>query len=452
MIELIDGKEAVRLLTAHTYGTWMAQKAWQEPRFITRAEGTRLYDQNGKSYLDLSSQLMCSNLGHGNRAVVDAICGQARELPYVYPGFACGSKVRAVESLLEVIPRGLDQFFFSTSGTEANEAALKIIRQYMQREQKYKIISRYRSYHGSTAASISLTGDPRRWFAEPVNTIPGVVFAPDAYCYRCPFQLEYPSCSLQCAEYVDYIIKEEGNVAAIFIEPVVGTNGVIVPPKEYLPRLRQIADENEVLLVVDEVMSGWFRTGKCFATEHWGVIPDILTTAKGCTGAYTPVGITATKTDIRNYFDERYFAHGHTYAMHPLVIAAIPAAIEEYKRLMATGRPQKLSKHLESKLRALMEKHVSVGDVRGLGHFWAVELVKNRHTKEPFNTKADKAALRPLTVSKLAVMMLDRGVYVAGWYNHFIIAPPLIVTEEECDEALDVFESVLTFADQEAQT
>jgi len=438
------------LITRHTYGTWRPQSSWKSPLFITRAEGTHFYDESGQAYLDFSSQLMCSNLGHVNEAIVEAICRQARELPYVFPGLACEAKARAVERLLEVMPHGLDQFFFSTSGTEANEAALKIIRQYMGNQSKYKVISRYRSYHGSTAGSIALTGDPRRWFAEPASSISGVIFAPDAYCYRCPFQLEYPDCSLQCAEYVDYMIKEEGNVAAIFVEPVVGTNGVIVPPNEYFPRLREIADKKDVLLVVDEVMAGWFRTGKCFAIEHWGVIPDILTTAKGCSGAYTPVGVTATTSKIRDYFEERFFSHGHTYAMHPLAIAAIPAAIDEYKKLMASGLPQKVSEHLGRQLAALMDVHVCIGDVRGLGHFWAVELVKDRKTKEPFNTKADKAALKPLTVSMLTAEMLKRGLYVAGWYNHFIIAPPLIVTVDEIDEGLRIFSEVLAAADEQS--
>jgi len=446
---MAEQEELLRLIADHTYGTWRPQKGWKRPLYITKAEGVRFYDDQGRSYLDFSSQLMCSNLGHGNRAIIEAIRKQAERLPYVAPSFACEAKARAVEALLEVMPQGVDRFFFSTSGTEANEAALKIIRQYMEPQRKYKIISRYHSYHGSTSGSIALTGDPRRWFAEPVNKIPGVIFAPDAYCYRCPFGLSHPGCSLQCAEYVDYMIKEEGNVAAIFIEPVVGTNGIIVPPAEYLPRLREIADENGVLLVVDEVMSGWYRTGEWFAVDHWSVKPDILITAKGCSGAYAPVGITATTGEIRDYFEERAFSHGHTYTMHPLVVAAIPAAIAEYKRLMATGLPQRVSKHLARRLQELIGRHKSIGDVRGLGHFWAVELVKNRETKEPFNTKADKAALKPLMVAKLSAEMLKRGLYMVSWYNHFIIAPPLTITEEEVDEGLEIFDEVLEIADRE---
>lgn len=203
----------------------------------------------------------------------------------------------AVEALRSVLPKNLEKLFLSTSGTEANEAAFKLIRQY--KAPSYKILSRYRSYHGATPASLTFTGDPRRFLAERARcTIDGVRFAPDAYCYRCPFGLKYSDCDIQCARYVDYMIKEEGNVAGIIVEPIVGTNGRIVPPPEYFPILRQICDQNDILLTVDEVMTGWFRTGKAFAIEHWNVTPDILTTAKGCTAAYTPVGVTATTREI----------------------------------------------------------------------------------------------------------------------------------------------------------
>ena len=444
----MDEQTVRTLLVEHSFGTWRPQRDWHEPGVVERAEGVYFYDKQGRPYLDFASQLMCSTLGHGNAAIVEAICRAATSLPYVAPSFACESKAEAIQAVLEVMPEGLDQLFFSTSGTEANEAALKITRQYMKSKGRYKIISRYRSYHGSTAGSVALTGDPRRWFAEPTGVMPGVVFAPDAYCYRCPFELSRATCQLQCAEYVRYMIEEEGNVAAIFVEPVVGTNGVIVPPEGYFQRLRAIADEYGVLLVVDEVMSGWFRTGPCFAIENWGVTPDILTTAKGCTGAYTPVGLTVTRRSIRDHFENEFFAHGHTYSMHPLAVAAIPAAVSEYKRIVASGAPSVASHRLEHGLSGLKDKHKCVGDVRGMGHFWAIELVKNRRTKEPFNTKSDKADLKPLAVSKLAAMMMRSGVHVGSWYNHFIIAPPLTIREEEIDEGISVIDDVLEVADE----
>lgn len=447
---MVDFEKDIKLITNHIYGTWRAQKGWKEPLYISKAEGVYLYDDKGKPYLDFSSQLMCSNLGHGNKAIIDAICKQAGKMAYVAPAFACEAKAKAVEALRDVMPEGLDRFFFSTSGTEANEAAVKMLRQYMA--PKYKIISRYRSYHGATATSISLTGDPRRWYAERTRcTIPGVVFAPDAYCYRCPFGLKYPDCNIQCVEYVDYIIKEEGNVAAVFVEPVVGTNGELVPPKEYFPRLRKICDENQVLLVVDEVMSGWYRTGKWWAIDNWNIKPDMLTTAKGCTGAYTPVGVTVTGKKIRDFFEEEVMCHGHTYSMHPLAISAIPAAIEEYKKLIATGLPQRVSNHLEKKLHELSDRHECVGDVRGIGHFWAVEIVKNRKTKKPFNTKADKFSHKLLMTDRISSEALKRGLYIANWYDHFTIAPPLIITQEEVDEGIEIFDEVLKIADKEVE-
>ncbi len=447
MTEITD---MVQLMAEHTYGTWRPQKNWKSPLFVTRAEGVHFYDDQGKQYLDFASQLMCSNLGHGNEAIVEAVCKQAEKLPYVSPGFLCEMKAEATEALLSVLPEGVDQIFFSTSGTEANEAAVKIVRQY--KAPKYKVIARYRSYHGSTATSLSLTGDPRRWYAERArSTVPGVVFAPDPYCYRCPFGLECPECGIQCAEYVDYMIKEEGNVAAMIVEPVVGTNGKIVPPPEYYPRLREICDENEVLLIADEVMSGWYRTGSVWALEHWGVQADIITTAKGCTGAYTPVGATATRTDIREFFEERVLNHGHTYAMHPLALAAIPAAVQEYQKLMETGLPGRVSQHIERELHALMDRHASIGDVRGLGHFWGIEIVKNRETKEPFNTKADKW-VKPLMTDKVSRAAMERGLYLHNWYDHFTISPPLIITEEQVKEGFAILDEVLEIADSEVDS
>jgi taurine--2-oxoglutarate transaminase len=406
-----------------------------------------MYGENDKRYIDFSSQLMCSNLGHKNKVIIEAIVKQAEKLPYIAPSFAQEAWLNAVEALLTVMPAGLDKFFFSTSGTEANEAALKIIRQYMA--PSYKVISRYHSYHGSTTTGISLTGDPRRWYAERARcTIEGIRFAPDAYCYRCPFDLNYPACNIQCAEYVDYMIKEEGNVAAVFVEPVVGTNGRIVPPPEYLPRLRKICDENGVLLATDEVMSGWYRTGSVWAVQNWNIIPDILTTAKGCTGAYTPVGITATNRKIAEYFEEETLVHGHTYAFHALALSAIAPSVAEYKKLMATGLPQRVSKHLERRLYELGDHHECVGDTRGIGHFWALEIVKNRKTKEPFNTKADKFR-KVLMNNKIAAEALKLGLYIAPWYDTIIIAPPLIITEEQIDEGIAILDKVLEIADRE---
>ena len=439
----------IKALTDHTYGTWNRQSAWTTPLLITDAEGVYFYDDKGKSYIDFSSQLMCSNLGHKNKAVIEAITKQAEKLAYVAPGFANEAAIEAVEALRAVMPKNLNKFFFSTSGTEANEAALKMVRQ--SRAPAYKVISRYHSYHGATAAGAAFTGDPRRWFAEQARcVVDGVCFAPDNYCYRCPFDLAYPDCKVQCARYLDYMIKEEGNVAAMIVEPVVGTNGRIVPPPEYFPILRKICDENDVLLIADEVMSGWFRTGKTFAMENWDVEPDLLTTAKGATAAYTPVGITVSSDKVAEYFEKELFCHGHTYAYHPLAASAIPAAIAEYDKLFKSGLPQKASQHLEKKLYELGDKHICVGDVRGIGHFWAIEIVKNRKTKEPFDYKADKLSGKALMTAQIAGDAMQQGVYMAAWYDTLVIAPPLIITEEQIDEAIEIIDKSLKIGDEQA--
>ncbi len=444
---VLKTEEVVQLTVKHTYGTWRFQRGWK-PLHIVDAEGCYFYDANGKRYLDFSSQLMCSSLGHKNKAVIDAICKQARKLPYISPVFTCDVRAELSKLLLKVFPKGLEKFFYTTSGTEANEAAIKIARLYTG---KYKIISRYRSYHGSTAGSIAATGDLRRWPVEPMGKIDGVIFAPDADTYRCPFGLDYPDCAIACAEYIDYMIKHENNVAAIIVEPVVGTNGVLIPPKEYLPMVREIADKNGVLLIADEIMSGWGRTGEWFAVNHWKVKPDILTTAKGITGAYAPLGVTATTREIADYFEDHYFAHGHTYEAHPLTLAPAIAAVKEYERLDLINGAKKKGEYLGKRLEELKEKHESVGDVRGLGLFWAVELVKSRKTKEPFYESKDKLAGKPSLLDKMASEMMRDGVYLMNWLSHFVIAPPLIITEAEMDEGVDALDQSLNIADKEVK-
>jgi taurine---2-oxoglutarate transaminase len=431
------------LTARHTYGTWRPQKGWK-PVHIKRAEGCYYWDASGKRFLDLSSQLVCSNLGHQNEAVTEAICKQARELAFIGPAHTCDVRGEVVLKLLEVMPKGLDKFFFATSGTEANEAAIKIARQYTG---KHKIIARYTSYHGSTAGSIAATGDFRRWFVEPAGKIDGVLHAPEVNCYRCPLGHSYPSCATACADYVAYMIDHDENVAAVIMEPVVGTNGVLVPPPEYLPKIAELCKKRGVLLILDEVMSGWGRTGKWFASEHYGVVPDILTTAKGITNAAAPLGVTATTCAIADYFEENFFPHGHTYEAHPLTLAPALAAIDEYRRLDLLNRSTKMGHYLGGKLRALQAKHPSVGEVRGLGLFWAVDLVKDRKTKEPFNVPQDKYNKRPMVVDGVVGEMNKRGVSVMGWVSHLVVAPPLIITEEQIDEAMTALDAALEIAD-----
>jgi taurine--2-oxoglutarate transaminase len=441
----LTSQEVTDLTARLTYGTWRFQKGWK-PIHVVDAEGCYFTDGNGKKYLDFSSQLMCVTLGHKNPAVIKAIEEQAHTLPYIAPGFATDIRAALSQLLLEVLPDGLEKFFFATSGTEANEAAFKIARMVTG---KTKIIARYRSYHGSTMGSVAATGDPRRWAMEPAGKIPGIIFAPEVNCYDCPLNHQYPECGIACVEYIEHMIENESDVAAVIVEPVVGTNGVLVPPKEYMPRLREICNNNNVLLIADEVMSGWGRTGKWFAVDHWDVKPDILTTAKGITTAYVPLGLCATTGKIAQYFDDHYFSHGHTYEAHPLTLAPAIAAINELRRLKLVERSLEMGEYMNKKLNVLKEKHPSVGDVRGIGLFWAVELVKNRKTKEPFNTYKDKVGGTPLVVDRIAAEMMKNGVFIQAWVSHFIIAPPLIASKEEIDDGVAALDQALAIADRE---
>src|SRR5258705_2127791 len=445
--QTLTSQEVVDLTRQYNYGSWRFQKNWN-PMHVVDAEGCYIVDGAGKRYLDFSSQLMCSNLGHKNQAVIDAIARQAQQLSYAMPGYATTDRAELSQLLVEILPKGLNKFFFTTSGTEANEAAFKIARMVTG---KTKIISRYRSYHGSTMGSIAATGDPRRWAMEPAGKVQGVIFAPEVNCYKCPIGHDYPGCGIACAEYIEHMIVNESDVAAVIVEPVVGTNGVLIPPMEYMPRLRKICDSNGVLLIADEVMTGWCRTGKWFAMDHWDVAPDILTTAKGITNAAIPLGLCATTERIASYFDEHFFSHGHTYEAHPLTLAPAVASINEMKRLKLNDRANEMGAYLGKKLHALEASHPSIGEVRGIGLFWAVELVKNRQTKAPFNIGADKVAGRPLLVDKVSARMMGNGVFLQSWMSHFVFAPPLIVTKEDIDHGVAVFDEALSFADAEVE-
>jgi len=439
----LTSEEIIALTRQHNYGTWRKQKTWK-PMHVVDAEGCYFIDAAGRRYLDFSSQLMCVNLGHKNPRVIEAIAEQARELPYIMPGYASTSRAKLSQMLLELLPEGLEKFFFATSGTEANEAAFKIARMYTG---KTKIISRYRSYHGSTSGSIAATGDPRRWAMEPGGKGPGVIFAPETNCYKCPIKHTYPGCNIACADYIEHMIANESDVAAIIFEPIVGTNGVLVPPDEYMPKLKAICEKHGVLMIADEVMTGWGRTGKWFCVDHWGVKPDILVTAKGITSAYVPLGLCATTKRIADYFEENYFSHGHTYEAHPMTLGPAVATIEEMQRLGLVERAAALAPYVGAKLEALKASHPSIGDVRGKGLFWGVELVKNRETKEPFNTMADKVEGKALVVDQVAAKMMTMGVSQQAWVSHFVIAPPLIVTEAELDLGIAALDEALVIAD-----
>jgi taurine--2-oxoglutarate transaminase len=282
---------------------------------------------------------------------------------------------------------------------------------------------------------------------EPGGKGPGVIFAPEVNCYKCPIRHTYPGCNIACADYIEHMIRNESDVAAIIFEPVVGTNGVLMPPPEYFPRLREICDRYGVLMIADEVMAGWGRTGKWFSSDHWNLKPDILVTAKGITSAYVPLGLCATTSKIEDFFEDHYFSHGHTYEAHPLTLGPAVATIEEMQRLKLVERAAELEPYVREKLMKLKDNHPSVGDVRGLGLFFAVEIVKNRKTKQLFNTMRDKVEGKSLIVDQITGKMMAGGVAIQAWVSHFVVAPPLIVTKEELDLGIAALDEHLAIAD-----
>jgi taurine--2-oxoglutarate transaminase len=440
----LSSKDVVDIISKHTYGTWRPQKGFK-PAHVVKAEGCQFWDANGKRYLDMSGQLMCSNLGHQNQAVVDAICKQAKELAFIAPGFGTTVRAQLASKLLEVVPKGIEKFFFATSGTEANECAIKMAR---LATGKHKILARYSGYHGSTATAAALTGDFRRWFAEPIRSaVEGVIHVPECNPYRPAGGFKTASDTI---DYIEHVLKNEAHVAAMIIEPVVGTNGVLVPPDDYLPRLAALLKKHGVLLIADEVMAGWGRTGQWFSVDNWGVTPDILVTAKGVTSAMAPLGVVGTTRAIADYFEDNWFPHGHTYESHPLTLAPAVAAIDEYKRLGLIERAKTMGKVFGQKLMTLKEKHKSVGDVRGIGMFWAIEMVKDRTTKEPFSTYHDKYSRKPMLIDQVNAKLIEQGIYSVGWMSHFVLAPPLIISEAEMDECVAAFDKALEIADAQA--
>jgi taurine--2-oxoglutarate transaminase len=284
---------------------------------------------------------------------------------------------------------------------------------------------------------------------EPRGKGPGIIFSPEVHCYKCPIKHTYPQCGIACADYLEHMIRNESDVAAVVVEPIVGTNGVIVPPPEYMPKLRRICDETGVLLIADEVMSGWGRSGEWFAMNLWNVTPDILCTAKGITSAYVPLGLCATSEKIGDFFQDHYFSHGHTYEAHPMTLLPAVATIKEMRRLGLVERARELAPFVEEKLQALKAKHRSVGDVRGKGLFWAVDLVKDQNTKQPFNTYSDKVSGKPLVVDQIAAKTIADGVIMQAWVSHFVIAPPLIITKEEIEHGIDTLDRHLHIADEQ---
>ncbi len=423
--------------------SWSVQNAI-DPIAVAGAEGRYFWDYDGKRYLDFASQLVNVNIGHQHPRIVAAIKEQAEKLCTIGPPMANESRSRLGRLLAEVTPGDLSMSFFTNSGAEANENAIKLARLYTGR---HKIIARYRSYHGASLGGISLTGDPRRWPNEP--GMPGVVRMFDPYTYRCPAGHPDPCPVCTGAPHLEEILQYEGpqTVAAVFMETVTGTNGVIPPPDGYLQSIREVCDRHGILLVFDEVMAGFGRTGRWFACENWDVVPDIITVAKGINSGYVPLGAMIFRKHIADWVRDKLFPGGLTYAGHPLACASAVASIEAYQEEGVVENAAEVGPHLGEGLRRLAEHHPSVGDVRGLGCFWGVELVKNRDTREmlvPYNASGEAAA----PMARLARGALERGLYLMTHWNVLMVVPPLTITREEVDEGLAVLDEVLAVTDE----
>jgi taurine---2-oxoglutarate transaminase len=416
------------------------------PIAVAGADGRYFWDYDGKRYLDFASQLVNLSIGHQHPRVVEAVREQAERLCTIGPPMASESRSTLGRLLAEVTPGDLSMSFFTNGGAEANENAIKLARWYTGR---HKIIARYRSYHGATAGAITLTGDPRRWLAEP--GIPGVVRMLDPYTYRCPAGHPDPCPVCSGGPHLEEILQYEGpaTVAAVILETVVGTNGIIVPPDGYLQAIREVCDRHGVLLICDEVMAGFGRTGKWFACEHWDVVPDILTVAKGINSGYVPLGAMVVSRPIADWVRSRYFAGGLTYSGHPLACAAAVASIEAFREEGIVEHAAEMEQHFRTGLQDLAQRHPSIGDVRGLGCFFGLELVRDRETREPlvpFNATGEAFA----PVARVMKAALERGLYLMTHWNVVMVCPPLTITREELDEGLEILDEALAVADEHA--
>ncbi len=442
MPNTMSAEEIVRLSKEYTLWSWSAQAA-VNPIPMVRGEGIYFWDAEGKRYVDFNSQLMCVNIGHGDRRVIEAIKQQAEELPYAGPGMATRVRAEFGPLLAKRTPGDLNKFFFTLGGAEANENAIKFARFYTGR---HKIVTRYRSYHGATHGAITLTGDPRRWPNEP--GMGGVVRVFDPHKYRSPLYREGDSDEVfaqKCLDQIEEVMMYEGphNIAAVFIETVTGTNGLIVPPNGYLQGLRALCDKYGILLICDEVMCGLGRAGAWFAVDHWAVVPDIITMAKGLTSAYMPLGCVALSEKIAHYFDDRVFSGGLTYNGHPMCLAAAVANLKVLEEDDLVGNARRMGNVMAGLLDDLKAEHPSVGDVRSIGLFGIVELVKSRKTKEP---------LAPLNgtsepMQKLAAFFKQKGLYIFTYSNTFFTNPPLCITEAQLKEAFEIINEGLAIAD-----
>ena len=432
----MSGKEIVDLSRKHTLYEWSAQSK-VDPIPVARAKGIYFYTPEGKRFIDFNSQLMSVNIGHGDERVIQAIAEQAATLAYANPFMATEVRGRLGAKLAEITPGDIDTFFFTNGGAEANENAIKLARFFTGR---HKILARYRSYHGATAGAISLTGDPRRWAAEP--GIPGVVHVLDPY-HGIERGWESAESSLAMLEET---IQLEGpqTIAGFILEPVTGTNGVLVPPAGYLEGVRKLCDQYGIVMIADEVMSGFGRTGEWFAVNHWNIVPDLLCMAKGLTASYLPLGAVGMRHHIAQHFSDKVFYGGLTYNSHPMGCAAALATIRVYEEDRLIENARKMGAIMQQLLDDLQAKHASVGAVRSIGLFGIVELIRNRKTRQPmapFNGTSDEMAA-------LGRYFREEGLYTFVRWNTFFTNPPLCINAEQLREAFAIIDRGLEISDK----
>jgi len=434
-IPTMSGQEIVDLSKKHTLFEWSAQSR-VDPIPVARAKGIYFWTPEGKRFIDFNSQLMSVNIGHGDERVIDAITEQARTLPYANTFMATEPRARLGAKLAEITPGDIDTFFFTNGGAEATENAIKLARFFTGR---HKIISRYRSYHGATAGSISLTGDPRRWANEP--GIPGVVRVLDPY-HGVDRGWESAESSLAI---IEEIIQLEGpqTIAGFILETVTGTNGILIPPDGYMQGVRKLCDKYGILMIADEVMAGFGRTGEWFAIDHWKVVPDLICMAKGLTSSYLPLGAVGMRHHIAQHFQDKVFFGGLTYNSHPMGCAAALATIRVYEEDRLIENAKKMGGVMKQLLADLEKRHPSVGEVRNIGLFGIVELVRSRKTKQPmapFNGTSEEMAA-------LGKFLRQQGLYTLVRWNTFYTNPPLCINEQQLREGFAILDKGLEITD-----
>jgi taurine---2-oxoglutarate transaminase len=435
--EALAAKHARYVLTP-----WFGQQNQLRMPVIVRGEGIYLYDADGNRYSDLTSGLIAANLGHGYPSVLSAMHAQIDRLCFSPPSWFNDVRAELAEELIRIAPWGEEggRAFFTVGGASANEDAIKFARTITGRA---KVLTQYRSFHGSGAGSATLTGENRRWFNEPTSVMPGVVRFWGPYPYRSPFFTTDPAEETQraLAHLEETILAESAaQVAAILIEPVVGSNGVIVYPPGYLAGLRALCDRYGILLIFDEVMTGFGRTGAAFAGERFGVVPDLITFAKGVTSAYVPCGGVLLRERLAATFDERTLGAGHTYSGHPLAMATGVACLRAYREDGIFARGAALDAKLRAGLERVRAKHEIVGEVRGAGGFFALEFVSDRANRTPL-IPWQGASQGPMPT--LFAGLKKRGVYAFGRYNVLHVAPPLTIDDAQIDEAIEAIDGAV---------